>query len=113
MREVLNLGEKVEGFVYPVEPSLSRNLEHDKLVTVSDIVPSKFNVMSDGLSLSCDSLTHSDVMNCKSRVVKHALGKASEGLWNFMNNLGIANLSKDFDPIKRLEDMERRCDTPI
>lgn len=61
-----------------------------------------------GIPLTCESLTHSDVMNFNSRVVKRALEKASEGLWNSMCKYEIANLSKECDPIKILEDIERR-----
>lgn len=108
MREVFNLGEKIENFVYLVEPYLSQLNDQVKAASVPACDHPCFNVKLDGLPLTCELLSHFDVMNYNSRVVKIAFGKTSEGMWNSMSKLGIANLSNECDPVKRLKEMERR-----
>lgn len=104
-REVFNIGGRVENFVYPDEPVILHKSDNLPGVVFD---PQKDNYLSDGLPLTCDSLNHSDIINCNSRVVKRVFGKASEGLWKSMNNLGIVNVSKEYDPIQKLEEMEKR-----
>lgn len=104
IREVLNLGGRAKNFVYPAEPLIHCN--SDNLPGVV-FYPHKSNYLSHGLPLTCDSLNHSDFINCNNRVGKRVFGKASEGLWNSMNNLGIVNVSKEYDLIQKLEEMEK------
>lgn len=68
----------------------------------------KSNYLSGGVPLSCDSLTHSDVRNYNSEIVNGELGSVAEGLWRSMTNLGITNITEEFDPIVRLEEMESK-----
>lgn len=63
----------------------------------------KHSFVSSGVHLSCESLTHSDVRNCNFRIVNGEMGNIYEGLWRSMTNLGISNISKEFDPVARLE----------
>lgn len=103
IREVLDLGEKIDDFAYPAEPSILWDPQYKR-----DTSFVKQIFLSNGLPLTCDSFTHSDIINCNTREVNRVLGKASEGLWNSMNKLGIANFSNAFDPILKLEEMEKR-----
>lgn len=58
IREVFELGERIEDFAYPTEPSIIQDLQH-KGATGSV----KQFFLSNGLTLYCDSLTHSDIAN--------------------------------------------------
>lgn len=68
----------------------------------------KNNFPSGGIRLTCDSLSHFDIENCNTRMLKGALGKAIEGLWKSMNKLGIINRADNFDLIQKMVDMENR-----
>lgn len=106
MRDVFNLGEKIENFVYPVEPYLSQL--NDQFLKDDGVEEDEARERRQGLPASCDSLSQQDVLNCNARVLKRAFGKASEGLWNSMSKIGISNLHKEGDPVERIKEMEAR-----
>lgn len=107
MREVLDLGSKVENFVFPVENRFLLYQESALPLPGSNSLIINNNILPAGIPLSCDSLTCSDVRNCNYRIANGALGKTAEGLWNSMTKLGITNVSNEFNPIYRLQDLER------
>lgn len=105
MRDIIDIGEKVEDHVYLVEAFYL--LKQDQIRTNSGTVHGhlKSNFALGDIPVSSDSLTHYDVRNlrnCNSRVVKGVPRKALEGLWNSMNKLGISLTSNAFEPILRL-----------
>lgn len=79
MTDIIDLRDKVKKFIYLVESFFP--LKQEQKIHQPGIIfwPPKFNFLSYGLLLTCESLTHSDVRNCNLRVVKGILGKASEG----------------------------------
>lgn len=46
--------------------------------------------------------------NCNFGIGNGEMGNISEGLWRSMTNLGITNILNDFDPVARLEELERK-----
>lgn len=110
MREVLYLGGKADGFIYPMEPKLHHDHVLSKKVSgkVLENNSSNDDYLSDWIRLTCDSLSHSDIENCNNRMLKSVLGKATEGIWNSMNRFGIINRIEGFDPIQKMAEMEQR-----
>ncbi|XP_058726994.1 uncharacterized protein LOC131598405 [Vicia villosa] len=93
LREIFDLGERVDNFVYPADLVFLMNSGNESR--------NLHGGCSAGRSISIDSLTNSDVMNCIARVIKRTLGNNSEGLWKSMNNLGITNSSVCFERCQR------------
>lgn len=96
--------------MYPMEPVVHKYHEIASLPSglISAKGHLKDNFMSGGIWLTCDSLSHSNIENCNTRMLKGAIGKATEGLWKSINRLGIINRADNFDPIQRMADMENR-----
>lgn len=79
IREVINLGEKVDNFIYPAEPNSNREKSKGQIQGTL-LIPPKPNYLSNGLPLTCESLTQSDIINCNSRIVNTFISKAFVGL---------------------------------
>ncbi|XP_058784217.1 uncharacterized protein LOC131658988 [Vicia villosa] len=99
----------VEDFCYPVENQIPPEQDKDDNFPGSAPLCSKINLLPAGVQLSCESLTHSDILNCNKRINNRGMGLASEGLWKSMNSLGIVLNSKEkFDPVQKIVDLETR-----
>lgn len=104
MRAVFELGEKVENFIYPVEYSVAAA---SKEIPGSNLfIPN--NCLYMDFPLSSNSITHSRILNCNSRIHKGGLGNMSVGMRNAMNRLGITTVSDAYDPISKIQELERR-----
>lgn len=67
MMEVINLGYKVEKFVYPVE---HRNVYSMEQIwkKPGSLTLALSNTLSKDLIISCNSITHSDIRNFNNRI---------------------------------------------
>lgn len=107
MREVIDLGAKVDNFVYPVDSCFLHTKDPSKPHSGSySYALNKSNPVE--LPLSCDSLTHSDVRNCTTRITNGGMGKMVVEMRSSINRLGITNVSDSYDLISRIRELERR-----
>lgn len=107
MRVVFDLGAKADKFIYPVE---YRNIQNaDFTIPLSGSSSSiLYKKNSGNMSLSYNSLTHSDIRNCNSRISLGGLGNMAIAMWNSMNRIGITSVSDAFEPIARIQEFEKR-----
>lgn len=83
MREIFDLGEKVDNFIYPAEfcqPDFRRPSPGSVSLTQN-------NLLQPDFTLTYNSLTHSEIRNCNNRIEKGGLGNMSIDLRNSMNRI--------------------------
>lgn len=104
MRALFDLGENVDNFIYLVEFSVAAT---NMIKSGSNFLYSN-NYLNLEVPLSSSSLTHSGIRNCNNRFENGGFSNMEVGLWNHMNRLGITKVSDAYDPISRIQELEKR-----